>query len=103
MNNDELDEYRMPVIVRTADERIAELEAHCKLLRDQHERFGLGIDEFHRNISNKLVKATPQQSLNEVKAQAIEEALSEILIHKTSNTALIHAAELLEYAQKLRE
>ena len=27
MNNDELDEYRMPVIVRTADERIAELEA----------------------------------------------------------------------------
>lgn len=40
------------------EECILKLEKEKKLLRDQHERFGLGIDEFHRNICNKLVDKT---------------------------------------------
>ena len=73
------------------DERIAELEIENSEYKAHIDRLFIILGE------------TPKKTLAEIKASAIEEAVSEILIYKTSNTALIHAAELLEYAQKLRE
>jgi hypothetical protein len=44
--------------VSILEEYILKIEKEKTLLIEQHERFGLGIDEFHRNICNKLVEAT---------------------------------------------
>lgn len=45
----------------TKDDEIKLLKENNKLLLEQLERFGLGIDEFHRNICNKLVAEVKQK------------------------------------------
>ena len=91
-----------------SSKRIAKLEAFNFSLatesQEQQERIAeLEIENSEYKAHIDILGETPKKTLAEIKASAIEEAVSEILIYKTSNTALIHAAELLEYAQKLRE
>ena len=105
--NDEHQEWHEHAVdewnTRKGDEEIerlnkenAELRATVEVLRGQMERFGLGIDEFHRNICNKLVSKTPAQHLNDLKANVVNECADSF------GDRPIDYGEIKEYAQQLR-
>lgn len=87
-----------------------ELKAHCERLKTMAGVvYGLLVgckarsNEVTKEVIDKALTVfqdTPQQSLNEIKAQAIEEMFYEFENENTYHSVLPH--EVLEYANKLR-
>jgi two-component SAPR family response regulator len=98
---DELKEFSCQlysVITQLQKER-DELKAHCDFLKECCYMIGNGI-----KVETSEVNRTPQQSLAEIKAQAIDEAIDEIgFIECAGKIPAIDLFDLKEYVSQLRE
>ena len=76
-----------------------ELKAHCEFLRECCYRLGNGL-----RVEKDEVDSIPQQSLNEIKAQAIEEMMREIPTKSyVGLTEIFHTRKsMIEYVAILR-
>ena len=83
-----------------------ELKAHCDYLANVLSDIEIDDDIPHyiQELCLKAMTKTPQQSLAEIKAQAIEEAVTyNQILYARINDYICLSPKLLKYADKLKE
>jgi hypothetical protein len=88
------------------NKELDELKAHCEKLRNcLMKASAMDADRIGFEMClGKTLASTPQQSLAEIKAQAIEEAINEIgFIECAGKIPAIDLFDLREYVNQLRE
>lgn len=94
-------------VIKQLEQENAELKAHCKKLYDalvfcdrEHKDYYINVE-----IVQDTLNATPQQSLANIKADAIEKAITQVPAWAAYGEFghLLVDTDLLDYANKLRD